>query len=324
MFGFASGTVLLVIGLLAVPSLVPPAPSHASGFSTSETIPPWNTWTCNPPNLSPTALSIPVQNPLHSRLAGIVIGAAYEFRVVGYVTTDRGVTVYLPTAQAVFPTKPSGNLVLTIPAQNVTISGNAWSPATLFSTNGTLQAKTVFSTAPAYLQTSKYAVMANVPSGALTLEFRWRWTIYPAAGGVDHGPWSVPSWTATGSYLPGIFYPAPVVGIVSSSGSAAVSGSTYTLELNGTVANTSLRMVLEYPNNGTEIQSIWENTSVGANVFNSTLPLTYSDGVALPAGSYLVHVHDVCGAIVQMRSVTLTHSFLGGSPAAGGLRTARD
>jgi hypothetical protein len=323
--GLAAAATLLLVGILALPSFVPVMPTGASGLSTSETIPPWNTWTCNPPNLSPTALSIPVQNPLHSRQSGIVMGAAYEYQVVGYVAADLGTAVYLPTAQAVFPTTPSGNFVLTIPARNVTITGKGWSPATLLNINGTLRAKTVFSTAPAYLQTSKYAVMANVPSGALTLEFRWRWTIYPAAGGApDNGPWSVPSRNATGSYLPSIFYPAPVVGIVGSSGSTAVAGSTYTLELNGTVANTSFRMVLEYPTNGTEIQSIWENTSAQTTVFNSTIPLTYSDGVALPAGSYLVHVHDVCGAIVQMRSVTVTRSYVGAPQASRDARAVRD
>ena len=63
---------------------------------------------------------------------------------------------------------------------------------------------------------------------------------------------------------------------------------------------------MAYPSNGTPIQSIWENTSAHATLFNATVPLLSRSGVPLPAGTYEIHVHDVCEAIVQMHSVVVT------------------
>jgi hypothetical protein len=311
--GLAGVTALFVIAILLVPSMAPAPTVANSRVTTSETIPPWNTWTCNPPNLSPTALSIPVANPSHSRSPGAVLGAAYEFKVENYHSYDNGIIVYLPSTQAIFPTTQGGKLLLAIAPANVTISSQWWTAPALLSGNMTLSTKATFSSSSAYLSSSKYAVMADVASGFLTLEFRWHWTVTSVIGGpVDKGPWSVPSLNATSDYLPSIFYPAPYVGVVSMTSSPAAAGTNFSLLLNAAVANTSFRMVLEYPNNGTEIQSDWENTTVGTTLFNSTVPLAYQGWAQLlPAGSYLIHVHDVCGAIVHMQSVTVIHGVLG-------------
>ncbi len=305
-FGMTGVTAVLLVGILCVPSLIPTTPTTQPRVALSASIPPWNTWTCNPNNPSPTALNIPAQNPKTFRITGATLTVTYEFKVLGYVKTDHGMTVYLPTAKAVLPTVPAGNLSLTLPGKNVTITGSSWtSPALLYGTTK-LTSRANFSTASAYLTTSKYAVMANAHSGFLTLEFRWHWGFIPAMGGAaQNGSWSVPSMNATSPYLPSIFYPAPYVGIVSTTASPAVAGTVFNLKLNGTVANTSFRMVLEYPNNGSEIQSIWENSSVNSTLFNVTVPLSYRSGVPLPSGNYMIHVHDVCEAIVQMHSVVV-------------------
>jgi hypothetical protein len=300
--------VLLAITLVATavlaPGTVSPVAARSAGLGTFETIPAWNTWACNPPSLSPAAISTPTSNLLQYRVTGAVLGAAYEFSVVNYTAADAGVTVDLPTAEAVFPTASGGPLTLTIGPKNVTIQGSGWSSPSLLTTSLTLGHLFSVGKGNAYLSTSKYAVMANVPSGALTLQVRWHWTILPALGGLAHnGTWSAPSLKGGAVHLPSIFYPAPLVSVVST----RFTNTTMTMRLNGSVTNTSFRMVLEYPNNGTEIQSRWENTSATATQFNATLPVTYPDGAALPDGSYLVHVHDVCGAIVHMQSVTVLH-----------------
>jgi len=305
-FGLTVCAVILLVGVLFVPSLIPATPVGQPRLTLSASIPPWNTWTCNPNNPSPAALNIPVPNPMYPRYPKASLTVTYEFKVVGYVKSDLGTTVYLPTTKAVLPTTPTGSLSLTLPAKNVTIAGNGWSSPTLLSGTTKLTYKENFSAASAYLTSSKYAVMANAVSGSLTLEFRWHWSFVPAKGGAaQNGTWSVPSRNATSPYLPSIFYPAPYVGIVSTTSSPAVAGTIFNVELTGTVANTSFRMVLEYPNNGTEIQSIWENSSVRATLFNANVPLSYRSGAPLPAGNYLIHVHDICEAIVQMHSVVV-------------------
>jgi lipocalin len=307
LFGLTGFTVVLLVGVLFVPSLILPMPVAQSGLVPSASIPPWNNWTCNPNNPSPAALNIPVANPSVNQTAGTTFNITYEFEVEGYVASDSGTILYLPTTAAVFPTVSTGTLRMTIPEENVTITGPGWSSPTLLSATTKLTSNENFSGASAYLTTGKYAVMANAVSGSLTLEFRWQWNFSSATGGTNEtGSWSVPSLTATSPYLPSIFYPAPYVGIVSTTASPAVAGTIFNLELNGTVASTSFRMVLEYPNNGTEIQSIWENTSAHATLFNATVPLSYRSGAPLPAGNYWIHVHDVCEAIVQMHFVVVT------------------
>jgi hypothetical protein len=290
---------VLVAALLLAPGSTPGL--RSSGITSSAAIPPWNNWTCNPNNLSPTAVAIPTTNIGPSRPAGAVIGASYEFKVVNYTKADKGVVVYLPTAMAVFPTS-NGTLTLTIAPRNLSIANGSWlSPSTLTASK-TLTFRETWSKSNAYLSTAKYAVMAAAASGSLTLEFRWRWSVTPAGGGaVDNGRWTVPSLSSTTGFLPSIFYPAPLVTL----GPVSFQGTTMTLPLGGWVANTSFRLVLEYPSNGTEIQSIWENTS-GAPTFNATLPITYRDGVTLPNGTYLAHVHDVCEAIVHMTAVKVS------------------
>jgi hypothetical protein len=64
-------------------------------------------------------------------------------------------------------------------------------------------------------------------------------------------------------------------------------------------------MVIEYPNNGTEIQSIIENTTANATTFNATLPVTFRNGTGIPSGKYLIHVHDSCQAIVHLLQVSV-------------------
>jgi hypothetical protein len=261
-------------------------------------------------NPSPAALDIPVKNPGHGALAGSTIVATYEFKVVNYTRTDRNVLVYLPSAKAVLPLTASQSVTIFFLGKTVAISNGKWTSPDLFTQSTTLHSNVTFSSGTsAYLSTSKLAVMATASSGSLTVEFRWHWTVDPAGNqSARVGPWSVPSSTEKAPFLPSIFFPAPYVGVPSTSGSPAPSSTNFTLELNGTVANTSFRVVLEYPNNGTEIQSIWENSSPRSSVFNATVPLTYRDGSPIPAGNYLIHVHDVCEAIVHLNSVTVTAS----------------
>jgi len=299
-----------VAGRMAAPSPV------GSGLSVSASIPPWNNWTCNPNNPSPAALDVPAANPTRSEEAGSNLTVSYEFKVEGYVHADYGKTIYLPSVKAVLPTAPTGNLSLPLLAKTVRIATGNWSSPHLLSSSEKIGSNVTFSTAKAYLSSSKQAVMANATSGTLTLEFRWHWSFVPAGGGATRaGPWTIPSMNASSPYLPSIFYPAPYIGVLSTSPTPAPSGSQFNLTLDGFVANTSFRMVLEYPNNGTEIQSIWENTSRGAQKSTVWVPLAYRSGTPVLPASYLIHVHDVCEAIVVILPITVVADGPGVSPA---------
>lgn len=293
----------LLLGALALLLLAMPVPpSLAAAPAASSTV------TCNPKNTSPSALDIPAKDPGGHAVAGDLLNASLEFRVLGYKKADLGVLLYLPSVSIVFPTyAPIGSLALYLAPKTLNVSGGLWSSPALRSASTKITGSYDFSSSSAYLTTSKIAVMASVPTGSLTLEFRWEWSIFRAKTGVlDAGKWTVPSNGSKSPYLPSIFYPASYVGIASTSGSSVPSNSTYVIGLDGAVASTWFRMVLEYPSNGTEIQSIYENTTANATLFNATLPMAFRNGTGVPAGSYLMHVHDSCEAIVHSLPVTVT------------------
>jgi hypothetical protein len=274
------------------------------------------TGNCGPSNPSPAALSIPGTAPSKTLKATDVLNVSLEFKVLNFSKKDNGMPVYIPSLTVVFPLSPSGVLDLYGVPKTLKISGSAWTSATSDLVSYHLSAATTFSTTGTpYLSTAKSAVMATASSGNLTLEFRWRWTYFNPSTQVTHlGVWTVPSSTSTGSFLPSIFYPAPYVGLVSNSTSPALSGTNFTLQLNGSVSSTFFRVVLEYPNNGTEIQSIIENTTAGITLFNATVPLTFRNGTDVPAAHYLIHIHDHCEAIVRMLGIVVTAG--GAGPAA--------
>jgi hypothetical protein len=307
---FAAVTVVAVATALLLVAVVPTGPIGTSGVRLSASIPPWNNWTCNPNNPSPAALDIPVKNPGQPERSGARLNVSYEIEIKNYSKLDRGTVISLPSVKAVFPLSPSGAFSLTFPPRKATVSSRGWSGPGLLERSIVLSANlTIMKGAKAYLTSSKLAVMADRASGSVVLAVRWHWTFDPVNGGTPHvGPWSLPSNSSVLPYLPSVFFPAPFVGLPSLSASPAPSGSSFNLTLNGSVASTSFRVVLEYPNNGTEIQSIWENSSSGITTFNVSVPLTFRNGTGIPAGSYLVHVHDICEAIVHLVSIHVNTS----------------
>jgi hypothetical protein len=307
-FGLGAGLgVVLVLGLLFVPSLLPAVSGQMSSLALSASIPPWNPWTCNPNNVAPASLHIPAENPSAPWGRGGTVTVTLEMKVDGYSKSDNGTKVYIPSTDAVFATAVGRGLWISFPAENVSITGKGWSSPARLNWSTKLADSENFSSASAFFTTGKNAVMAAAESGSLLLKFRWQWSFRPLSGGpATTGRWSSPSLNATSPNLPSIFYPAPFVGLVSTTASPAVAGTTFDLKLNGTVANTSFRVVLEWPSNGTEIQSVWENTSAHAKTFNATVPLAFRNGTPVPAGDYFVHVHDVCEAILHMQEIYVT------------------
>jgi hypothetical protein len=274
---------------------------------------------CNWHTVAPSSFSIPAKNPNRSVKSGSTIQVAYQVKVVNYTSSMGHVTVYIPPVTAVFPLTKSGQLNISAPARNVSIGGGGWTGggATTFNYK-TAVAIQFNSSAVAHLTTQKIAVMASTSyNGKVQVEFEWRWVI-PGLNGV----WTVPSYSYTNPYLPSIFYPAPLVPVLSNT-SASQAGTNYTVVLGGAVSHTTFRMVLEYPNNGTEIRSQDEYTALGVKTFNATVFLATKGTTSLPAGHYLVHVHDACDAILHSLTVTIpsngSNSPSGGTGLVGGL-----
>ena len=307
--------VLVPIGSAGAPSSLP---SVGARFS------PATTGGCNPSNPSPSALSIPTANPTTSVSAGGSLGVSYAVAILSPTTPGVAATVYVPSVTTTFPLQSSGSFSVFIGAHTLKVQGAGWSKASTVTQTKSASTSLAFSTAKtATLSTQKIALMANASYGQLTLEIRWHWSESTKAGSTPvNGSWTVPSANATSPALPSTFYPAPYVPILSTSPTTAPAGSNISVDLSGAVANTSFRVVVEYPNNGTEITSIWHASPANATTFNVTAPLSFASGTPLPAGKYLLHIHDSCEAILHSFGVTATKgSGSGGSGGgvAGGL-----
>jgi len=303
------GLVALAAGLLAVavhPGAVPPV--SAGAFVAAATSSP----VCNPASVSPSAVSIPAPNPTGSAQVNGTVVVAYEIAVLNYTTSLGKITVYMPSVFGSFALLPSGTLQAYIGPKVVNISSTGWTDAnsTGTTTTKTLTAGVNFSTTgTARLSSQKIAVMAGASyAGSLTLEFRWQWALVAAPGGLPvYSAWTTPSTSAASPSLPSIFYPAPYVSLVGTGNWPAPIGSNYSVRLGGAVASTSFRMVLEWPSNGTEIRSTVENTTSGITVFPGWVLLSPSGAGQLGPGTYLIHVHDACGAITHSFSVGTTN-----------------
>lgn len=302
--GLTSTTLLGVACLLAMPGLA--GAQSLSGTQAPAAVGAAGNLTCNPVNPSPSALAIAATNP-GSATTGDKVSISMEYRIANYTKADKGLVLYFPTTTAVFPQVGQPDLKINLVPKDFTVTSSAWSSASSRSASTTLTANASFASGiSAYLTTAKIAVLVDAAYGNVTLEIRWHWVIHHVSRGTTKsGAWTVPSYNATGIYLPSIFYPAPWVGVVSTSGTSVPGGSTYTIVLNGSVENTWFRVVLEYPTNGTNLHSIYEYTT-SAPTFNATMPMTYPNGTAVKAGAYLIHVHDRCNAIVHILSVDAT------------------
>jgi hypothetical protein len=225
---------------------------------------------------------------------------------VNYTSALGRVTVSIPSSHAVFPTTVGGELDVNLSAATVVLGGTGWSaPLT-----GQIKSSAPIPfnhTQVAHFGTSKIAVMADrLYTGKVELAFRWQWSV---AG--QNGVWTVPTRSWSGAFLPSIFSPAPYVAFPTPA-ATAVTGTNYTVPMSGAVAHTMFRMVIEYPTNGTEIRHQDEYSAPTATTFNGTILLDYTKPVTpITPGTYIVHVHDVCDAIIHSNSVQLTANATG-------------
>lgn len=265
--------------------------------------------TCPPAGPSPSSIAIPVANVPGTVGTGWALGAAYEFQVQNFSPALAGHTLYFPSAFAVFPTTTGPFAELFAPPLNATIENGSWSaPEAVRGTGVAATNLTFLNSSPAYLTTQHIAVMIDEPDTSTEIAVRWHWTLVPPVGGPlgpVNGSWSLPSAAALPHFDPSLLRPAPDAWIVSSSGGFVAAGTNWSATLNGSVAGQSFRISLEWAN-GTEVYSLFEQAGPFAATVNLTISTAPPGVGVLAPGSYILHIHNVCSAILHSVRVTVT------------------
>ena len=265
---------------------------------------------CSTPGSAPSALRVSVPSPATTAPAGSNLSVGYQLEIANYSWYDHGTTIYLPSLNVHFPISGGGEFSFYFAPSNVTISSSGWT--SVIGQAKTLPNATTFTSAAAWLTSSNLALMFDGRATNLTLEFQWGWILN--ASGTLSAQWSSPSTTATSPDYPSIFSVAPYVYVVSTANVTASGGSFFWVQLGGAVGKTSFKTLVETPT-GVELHCQMQTNPSGGHrcggwwgpsTFTVGVPLTYYNMTALPAGKYLIHIHDQMGAIVKQVQVTVT------------------
>jgi hypothetical protein len=262
---------------------------------------------CNSPTyISDSSLLIPLPNANGTLLSGGKITAAFEFAVVATNVSTVGKSVTFPSVFVTFPLT-SGTRQIDFAPTTVAFPTSGWSTATaLNKTIVTTSSLPFQANTSAFLSSEKLAVMAPMNYSTLTLEFRWYWSVTQPSGVTVASAWSIPTKVNNlPSELRSIFYPAPFVSFLSSTGASATIGTNYTATLGGDVAGRYFLLEMEFPATGKVVQAQGQTAPAGATSFKVYIPvLGYSRSLA--PGSYLVHIHDSCGAMLYNKAIKVT------------------
>jgi hypothetical protein len=305
----ALGSVLvlttLVLSALPSPGAAAPLATGSAGLSTAST----PSVACNPTSTpTPSAVLSSAPVPSHNLTANGTLTGAYEIEIVNFNnTTDVGMTVYVPNVWFKFPLVGGSTYEIHLNATTLTFTQAGWSNVSLTERSVRVVGGLDFAPgAMGSLTSQKLAVMATASYGQLSLELRWRWTNTVAGGIVKQGPWTTP--TSASSYpksLPTIFEPAPYV-YITNFNATAVIGSNYTDNLAGLVAGQRFFLEMEYPTSGNVVQDLGQTAPANATNFTVGIPvLNYVH--ELTPGTFLVHIHDTCGAMLWNKSVKVVY-----------------
>jgi hypothetical protein len=294
----ASGAAILV--LLATPGLlVPPEAPSTAGFSVLGAL------QCNPvATRTPSSLLDRLPAPNGTLPAGGHLLSTFEFAVVNYTSVDRGVVVYFPSTTTTLPLAGGHSVAVFLTPRHSTVTRAGWSSAGFGTARRNVSSPLTFATnGTAVLTNQKLSVMATAPYGALTIEVRWRWSLEVPNGTAVNGTWSVPTraqdWPV---YTPSIFYPAPYASRLAPPPRSAAIGTSFSVSLGGLVGNRTFFLEMEYPNNGTVVQSASSTAPANATNWTVGIPVVSYIGSLAP-GPFLVHIHDLCGAMLYSLSV---------------------
>jgi hypothetical protein len=259
---------------------------------------------------SPTPSALLVQEPQSGKALrpGGTMGYQMEVEIANWANQTGPVNLTFPTIYFDFPLTTGHNFTITYPAGNITITSGGWTAQTWLSRSAVVPGGLNFSAnKTARMDSMKIAIMSSGNYGTVLAKFRWRWTeLEPNGTATFLGRWTVPT---TRSHfptsVPSEFYPAAYVRLLSTSGSPATAGTNYTMTVTSPfMPGEWLLMELEYPS-GHVVQAYNQTWPAGSSVYGAQILLLTWGHVLLP-GTYLVHLHDECGALLYSRVVT-TH-----------------
>jgi hypothetical protein len=262
---------------------------------------------------APSSLYIPLPEVNANLSAGATLAMSMEIAAANYTSADQGVKLEFPTVDFAFVLSPSGSLTKTILPQTVSITGPGWlSYSSLDRTQVLTSPLSFAATSTAHLTTAKVSVMADVPYGNITVEFRWMWSMIQANGSSTNSSWSTPvqSFHHGSIDLPSIFYPAQFVSFLTGPGGGqkVTIGTNYSASVGGLVAGSYYFLEMEN-STGSVVQSQGTTFPSGVTVGNVTIPVLNYDKFLTP-GKYLVHIHDYCGAILYNKQISAVFATL--------------
>jgi hypothetical protein len=202
---------------------------------------------------------------------GSVIMAEYRFEVLNFTSQDENLFVRVPGTVAVFDETGGAQLKIASKAQSFTVTGPGYSSADTVQNSTQLSAPTNFNHVAVY-SSQLVGVMDSLPTGSVTLQFQWQWTVTAPGVAPVNSTWE----SGISSTLPGQVVPVEYVQLWSTSPKSMLVPQPFTVCLAGAVEgeNFSLDAVELAPNVG----SVQSNASI-----SPTAPLPFCWSVAIPA-----------------------------------------
>lgn len=307
-----TGAAALLLLLFLVPptagaSVAPGAALRASSATLGPATP-----SCNSVYTpTPSAVLIPTANPSHPLVTGGELTVYYEVAALNFTSALNGTKVYVPNVWFRFPIVGGPLYEIHENATVLTLTNGNWTSPALTEKNVTVAGGLAFNQSQkATLDSQKLAVMATATYGNLTIEMRWRWQNTVTGGGRPAGSWSTPT-RASGwpKALPSIFEPAPYV-YITNFNPTAVIGSNYSANLAGLVAGAKFFLEMEYPTSGKVVQDLGQTAPRNATNFTVQIPVLNYDNYLSP-GTFLIHIHDGCGAMLWNKIVDAVYPAWG-------------
>ena len=301
--------ILLLVGF-GVSGFQPSAPAASgdhlenSELRTLGPASPMGQTVCNSPTyVADSSLLTTLPNANGTLLSGGTISATFEVAVYSSTSGTTGGTISFPSVFVTFPLT-QGTRQIDFSPGTVPIPSSGWASSASMNRTVSTSSNLAFSAGSnASLSTQKAAVMATRNYSSLSLEFRWSWTLTQPNRSTTSSGWSVPtSRDHAPSQLRSIFYPAPFVSFLNSSGSPDTIGANYTATIGGNVAGRYFLLEMEYPTSGKVVQAQGQTAPWNVTTFPVFIPvLGYTR--ALSPGNYLVHIHDACGALLYNKVI---------------------
>jgi hypothetical protein len=253
---------------------------------------------------TPSAILQGIPVPSTNVTPGGNLSAMFQVEALNWTPADSNISVHFPSIFFDFPKASGGNEQLFLNNFSVLMNFSGWSNPSLGATkNYTFPSGLQFlAHAKARIDSMKIAITATSDYGGITIEIRWHWTYTSAIFTTVTSAWSVPTTQSNfPKSVPSIFWPAPYATFLNSSGATAVIGTNYTATLGGDVAGRTLFLEMEYPS-GSVVQSFPQTAPSNATTFTVLIPMENYDRYLFP-GTFLVHIHDACGALLYSKTV---------------------